>query len=461
MENVELTMWLMGDGAPDVDMVYEEVNRKLAEDINATVDLNFFTWSDWTTKYRLLLSSGEDYDIVFAATWTNYADEARKGAFYEISEDELKAYAPKTAQYPAYVLDDARVDGQLYGLPANQKVFQTLVYMVRGDLMDKYGIEEIVTLQDFGEYLDAVVRNEENLIPYNAGEGDHWTLGSIFLHYMNYMSVDFATVEKLGAERVVIDFLAQPEVVEFYEMIHEWNERGYWSRNALVNKTQARDAFKAGTSAAALTNLYNANESYLALNQQHPEWDVRVFNAYNRNPVSVSSFMSNGTAINARSRNPERSLMLLDLFKNDPEYNILTNYGIEGEHYTVNNAGELEFVLDSGYPPAQACPWGWNNEEFIVPKKGELPSFYDILAEYETHFAEEPLRGFSFDATSVSDIEAALRDIYDEYGRPRVMGFVDDVADSIRIHREKAAAVGADRYNEEVQRQIDEYLASD
>ena len=57
-EPVTIKMYLIGDRTPDFDLVYEEVNQKLKETVNATVEVEFLSWAEHDTKYSLLFSSG-------------------------------------------------------------------------------------------------------------------------------------------------------------------------------------------------------------------------------------------------------------------------------------------------------------------------------------------------------------------------------------------------------------------
>ena len=41
-EPVTIKMYLIGDRTPDFDLVYDEVNKKLEETVNATVEVEFF-----------------------------------------------------------------------------------------------------------------------------------------------------------------------------------------------------------------------------------------------------------------------------------------------------------------------------------------------------------------------------------------------------------------------------------
>ena len=59
-EEVTLTMYLIGDRPVDNDLVFEQINARLKEEINATIDVKFMSWSEYEQKYPLIFASGED-----------------------------------------------------------------------------------------------------------------------------------------------------------------------------------------------------------------------------------------------------------------------------------------------------------------------------------------------------------------------------------------------------------------
>ena len=82
LKEVKLKMYLIGDKPKDFDAVYEKVNERMKEKINATLEVNFIPWSDMTTKYQLLFQSGEDFDLIFTASgWGYYSQVATKNGF--------------------------------------------------------------------------------------------------------------------------------------------------------------------------------------------------------------------------------------------------------------------------------------------------------------------------------------------------------------------------------------------
>jgi putative aldouronate transport system substrate-binding protein len=94
-KKVELTGYLLGAPPAGFDRVMEKLNEKFTADINATMTINYIGWGDLQAKYPLVLAAGKDVDWIYTANWAYYFQEAAKGAFYEITEDMLKTYAPR------------------------------------------------------------------------------------------------------------------------------------------------------------------------------------------------------------------------------------------------------------------------------------------------------------------------------------------------------------------------------
>lgn len=464
-KEVTLKMYLLGDGAPDVPAVYEEVNKKLKSDINATVNVNFFGWSDWQKKYQLLLASGEEYDLIISAWWSSYADNARKGAFWELTQERLGKYAPETVKNSSEaVLKSGRVDGKLYILPMNYNEFSAYGYVVRGDIMKKYNVPDIKSIDDFGVYLDAIAKNEKGMIPYDTGNSyDNWGLSWLALRAANewYSPDNLMLCMKMrdDSHKVFVEG-GTAEALEFYKKMKEWKNKGYWSRNALVNKVTSKDSLLNGKSGACITNLLEANSIYQQAKESHPEWDIRFYPGNTDRATYANSYISNGMSVNAKSANPERALMLLDLFKNNEEYFDLTTYGIKGRHYDVTADGQLTALKDSANFGADvACPWGWRDDRFYKTFANGLPNFADILKSNKERMVIIPAVNFTADQTAVKDKVALFNNIGQQYELPLRLGFSEDTGNDHAVFMDKLKAAGLDDYVADYQKQLDTFYA--
>ncbi|MBB6635015.1 extracellular solute-binding protein [Cohnella thailandensis] len=460
---VTLKMVLISDGAPDAKLVYDEINKKLQQDINATVDVEFIPFADWQKTYSLKFAAGEDFDLIVTATWGQFADYARKGAFMELTPEMMKTYAPLTLESSGQeVLDAGTVDGKLYALPMNYREISVYGYVVRGDLMDKYGISSIDSLDDFEGYLKAVSENDKDLVPWEATSYDNWIIPHMQLQDLREryemgtvgVSVDLATNQIVDATQ------SDPAALELYKRMQSWNQKGYISKNSLVNKVSSKDSFVNGKSSAFLTNLLDANAAYQTVKTAHPEWDVRFYPINTSNKVVANSYMANGMAINAKSKNAERALMLLDLFKNDAWYNQTTTYGIQGKHWDVSADNKLILLADSpNYPPDGTCPWGWRDERYYLTSQDGLPNFDDVMKSQRDRVYGTPLNDFQPDLEKIKTQQAALSDVASQYQSPLTLGFVKDVDKAYEELLVKRKQAGFDTLLQELQAQIDKYVA--
>ena len=466
---VELSMYLVGDKSGDFDLVYEQVNKLLRDDINATVKIRFMGWGDYMQKYPLAFASGDNYDLIFTANWCCYNNQAAKGGFLEITRDMLAKYAPMTSasMYPE-AWEQAKVNGKVYMLPMNYKELNSYVYLVRGDLMDKYGISAISSEKDFEEYLDAVARNEKRLVPLDIGSDMDFDILLRFevlvpnnLDYLEPQQLNhFYNLTDTDPGRVA-NIIETPQFLDFIKKMKVWKERGYWSGSALVNKMTVKESFINGRSASAIMNLSTANGVYSSLSIMHPEWDIRVYDGMNGGGVAIKPYIQNGMGINVNSKNPERALMFLDRVRNDERYVDLVTYGIEGVHYEKTTDGNIKPLLETAkYHIDNNSNWGWRDDRFIKHVEGGIPNYDEIRSAWEKVAYLNPVQSFEFDDSNVKNEMEAVTSLWKTDYKVIVLGFTDNTEEDVKKLIESYKTAGNDRIIREQQKQIDAFLGS-
>ena len=159
-EPVTVIMYALGDRPEDMDKVLEELNSKYLNPwLNTTLEMQFLNWSDYTTKYSLVLAGSEPVDLMYTSSWCYYNDEAAKGAFRELDQEWLEKYMPISyPQQPAESWDQISINGKIFAVPKSNAAFNGYNFIaVRQDLMEKYGIETIDSWDSMKEYLYAAV----------------------------------------------------------------------------------------------------------------------------------------------------------------------------------------------------------------------------------------------------------------------------------------------------------------
>ena len=129
-------------------------------------------------------------------------------------------------------------------------------------------------------------------------------------------------------------------------------------------------------------------------------------------------------AISANSEHPVEAMKFLNLLNTDPYVMTLLNYGVEGIHYNLNEAGEVEFVADAR---ATYSPWtnGVGNVTLPPPQKGQGADFQQRFAEFYAGSKKLPIYGFTFDSKPVETEIAAVTNIKEAYALSLCTGAVD------------------------------------
>ncbi|WP_164821793.1 ABC transporter substrate-binding protein [Paenibacillus koleovorans] len=460
-------MYLIGDPPPDLPVVLAEINKMMKQDINATLDISYMSMGDYQKKYPTLLASGEAIDLIYAAAYVNFADLAQKNAFKELNE-LLPTYAPKINNgLTKEIWSQATIGGKTYMVPGPSASLNPSGFLIRGDLRKKYNVPEIKTINDASVYFDAVLKNEKGLIPLNVGAD----ISNLFGLYITAAGYNAENVFAAGMMYNMNDAAPKLEVfseAKFFEdyakKTKEWADKGYWSKNAFSNKVYSTDAFKQGASAAAIAGMVTANEIYMQMNGAHPEWQVEFFPIVNEKMMASPSYINNGMAIPSTAKNPERALMALELLTYDERYNMLSMYGISGKHYTLTSAGKL--ALPAGvtgdtnkFPPEKMSPWGWRNAKFLKVSDGSLPNYQTVLDSVSKVLTVPKLQAFTLKTDNIRNEIAALSEVNKTELTALQYGMVD-VAEGLKAYRDKQKAAGIEKARAEVEKQVQEYLAS-
>lgn len=465
LSEVKLKMYILGDKPKDYDSVYGEVNKKLKDKVNATLDVQFIPWGDLATKYPLLFSSGEDFDLVFTASgWCYYNQMATRNGFLELTQEMLEKYAPQTwKNMPKVAWEQAKVNGKIYMVPNDQEEYAYSVLGIRGDLREKYGIGKIKSEADLEKYYDAIAKNEKDIVPIVNGGGQN--LQYPYLVEGNEISpvrgtplpiVGFDMKDTTGKIFSIVD---TDQYKQYVAKMKEFADKGYWSKNSISSKETRNDAFVAGKAASMVWNVGTVAKNVSEINKKHPEWKAEVVDINPGNKKFINPYINNGVGINATSKNPERALMVLDLLRYDRELFDLTWYGIKGTHWEA--VGDTQYKTLEGtanFPAGSVCPWGWATP--LMRTSVEEPEIVKTLKDKwsKEDTIHNPLETFTFDDSKVKNEIAAVNNVITQYGLPLDLGMVADIDKGIAIYKQKLKEAGFDKILKEVQDQADAFV---
>lgn len=460
-KHVNLQFYMLGDEPKDMSVIEAEVNKLAEKDLNATVKFNFTTWTDWDQKYKLLLSSGQQVDLIFTADWTSFQSYAKKGAFLPL--DELLPTAAHELQkfVPQDMWDAVKIDGKIYTVPSTYKEYVTHGFVYREDLREKYNLPKPTSLETYEQYLDGIKKNEPNLIP----------IGSTgYNHVPPYLNLKYKTIANNGLPYglmvtydqpdQVVSYWGSPQHLEDLKTYKRWMDKGFWSRNVL--NMNANDLLVSGKAASDLgVNPSGYNDMVLKLQSLHPDWKLDYYPF----PLSLGYAtpvhpIHNGFAIPKSSVNPERALAFYEKLVTDKRYNRLTEYGIEGKNFEVDSDGYYKMLGDSasnGFPREAMNGWAWRNPQYMLFDKG-----YDgvkaIFSELDKIEKPDKFTGFAEDWTPYQAEKAALEQVEKQYLGPLNVGLVPDVEAGLNKFMEKAKQAGLEKIQEEYKKQWLQYV---
>lgn len=468
-KHVDLTMYLIGDPTEDFDMMWEEANKWFNENLNCTVNVEWLSWSEHRQKYSLLFSGNEDFDLIFTGiNWAHYEEIAPLGGFYPLTEDFVATYGPRLLEnVPENGWEQAMYGGIPYMVPQNFMEIKKDCVAIRGDLMEEYGFDSIDSLQDLYDFYLAC--GEHGMHASQVSYFDQWYLSKgwnyvngspdSYLFYYDAYNPD---------DKNLYYILDDEDFVSFCKDIKTLADAGAWTADSLSSTAERQEGLLNGTNAAMNWNrgscvLY-ANQA----NEAHPDWNVQLVDPTPDVKAGVTVATNSGMAINAASDNPERAMMVIEALYCDEYLQQLTRLGIEGVHWEA--VGDDQYtLLKTTLGVDSYCDWGWRNDNIMrteyVPEEKQTSAYKSGMTLYNKW--KENLRedhvydGFTFDTTNVATQCAAVDTVFSTYFQPMVFyGQVSDVDSYMAEFKQALEDAGIRDIQAEIQRQMDEFVAS-
>lgn len=476
-QETKITGYLLGSAPAGMPDVVAAVNQKLKTDLDASVEINYIGWSELNSKYPLVLAAGEGIDWIYTADWCQYAQQAARGAFKEITLDMVQKYMPRHfAAVPKHAWDQVKVNGKIFMIPTSTPDRKVPIFLIRGDLRKKYGLPPVKKLSDLEAYLAAVKKNEPNLIPMNLDSG--YDLGQPFGALMNELVPANTPIqisnnangspflgEYEDPKRPVHSILEEPYATAFKKAastMKAWYDKGYINKNPFANTVLSRDSFAQGKSAVAFANSQNVQETLAKADQAGFQAEiVPVLSRTGTYPADP--FTNNAVAIAASSKNVEKTMRFLDLIMEDPAYDYLVYFGVEGKNYVVADG---KVALPPGvaadkntYPPDAAGFW-FTNKDVFKPLATWSPAYVEIRKSVKGMLFNSTFTGYTFSPDKVKTEVANLAQGWTQYANPMYVGAVPNVDQSFATLSQKLKAAKIDKVTEEIRRQVAEFAAA-
>lgn len=466
-EHKTVVMYVLGDVPEDMQEVLDKANSEYFEpNLNTTLDLEFLNWSDYSTKYSLLLAGGDTVDLIYTASWCYYNEEAASGAFKLLDADWLKTYMPLSYdQQPEESWDEIAISGNIYAVPKSKATFTAYNEVaVRQDLIDEYGLTTpdnwdnyVAFLKELAEKqsetgvtaLNTNANREQLLTVYGQSKGIQGvTEGCDFEYY--------ADNSDAAPDADDIWYLYTSDFYKDYCLtMAELAGAGVWSSDAINDTSDAQAYFENGTSGSFVWN-----SSVFTAGKNLEDAGVGTYAVYDVTPDvkrNRGSYSVDAIAITEKSADPERAALVLDYMKGDVDLNRLLLGGIEGVHYELDADGN-RITLDD------ADGYGWNNWAWAINRQDEpdeagIDEREVVINEHNEEMEYVPAQtGFTFDPANVQTEYTVVQSIVDEYAMAFALGiYGDDTEATFESFKQQLVDAGVDTVREEFISQYNAY----
>ena len=447
-EVVTLKWYLPGDKNPGLAEVLEEANKISVEKIGAKLDLQFIDTGAFDERMRMIMSSGEEFDLCFTGYINKYNTAARLGGL-EPLEELLKTTPALKESIPDYFWDGAKVDGTIYAVPNQQIVASYFTAWIPKRLADKYNldVEAITEDSQLEPFLKAVKEGEEGIYPWRNNNA-YFTVGAEFEELVNAFGI---RRDDKKCKVVLID--EQPEWIEGMNIRHSWFKKGY-IRPDVVSVGDDSTDYLAGKYAVSKATYKPGAE----VSMENTLGEPMVYAPNLGKPYITQKFMTSTlTGISKTSKNKEKAIKLIELINTDKEYYNLICYGIEGKHYTKTGDNTIKLVENSTYKPNG--DWKFGNQFNAFVTEGMEPDVWEKTEKMNNEAEVSPLLGFTLDTTKIETELAQCETIRKQYGFSYFMG-ASKADKSYDEYLERMEKAGKDKIIKEIQSQVDAFLAS-
>lgn len=455
-ETVEL-IWYVGGGGPqaDTDAVLEEANAYLKDKLNCTLKIVETDFGSYDQKMQMVIGSQEKFDLCYTANWSNnFYNNVNKNAFLELN-DLIDEYAPDLkAIMPEAGWGAATVKGNIYAVPNMQIWTMTNCLVIAKEYVDEYNfdITAVKNLKDVEPLLEAIKKDNPEMYPLAGDVAGILDFLTFNMGYDELVGRHIPGVVMLDDEELkVVNQFELPQVLEHYQMMYEWSQKGYIRQDA-ATVNSALPEVKAGKHAMRLTgNLKPGLE--IGEKETFGGKDV-VLVQLSDSWLPTSGITATMTAVSRTSEHPEKAVEFLNLFNTDKYlYNLITQ-GIEGKHYEKLDGDYIAPIENSGYYPN--ADWMYGNQFMAYLKEGQEADDWEKTMELNGSGKTSVAFGFVFDPANVQNEIASVSAVVKEYELSLDTGAVDPESVMPQF-LEKLEQAGSKTIIAEVQRQLDEW----
>lgn len=435
-------------GASNTGDYAEQIIQTIDDYCNVDLQIEWILSDVTEEKTSLAMSNPATMPMIM--TWSgaltgNVVNYAKAGAFVDLSDYvwDSEKY-PNLSQMNKNVAETLTVDGKLIAIPRTRDIGRYgLSY--RQDWADKLGIEEPKTVEDVYNMLYAFTYNDPD------GNGKNDTYGMEMTSYtgpfdivQTWFGVGNGWIEQDGQ---LIPVHQQPEYKEALDWLRKVYQDGLMPADWAVRTTDTwSNGCKTGESGVYIDvmdggrriwDYFNAEATFTpSVVNPDEAASMNLLGAINGKTLATSGLGGYLTLSASTCDTPEKieaALNFLDKL-NDNDMRLLTEYGIEGVNYEVDENGYM-VKLDKEDTALSNNYAGLNQMLPYIPRYTPTPSVEtnertarqnEVYVENEACAVFNPALSYLANSATYSDVGATLDEIIKQARTQYICGEIDE-----------------------------------
>lgn len=456
---------------PGLQEMIQEVQRYVKEKLNVDLDLRLQSQKEFQSTMSTRIDAGEEWDICLVGNGVDFKTYANRNAFAPIT-DYVDLLPKTTGQLIDNALDSFTIDDEVYAVPVLKDMFDRNGFTINQSMLDDLGVkfpadyatrwDTVDFLYDLKEARDAKYPDEVDnpIIKDTMYNYDQWFLSERLVGGWNKPIVDVNISEENGYKGISLNDTAFCPVYtqEFrdlmklvYKMVVDgigaFDPKNFDTDNVLLNSGKLVGSCGSGLISVA----EDANPNYKS--------------AFYPSSICFAADYTFGFSVNAKCKNVDRAVELLELMQTDTYLATTLHFGKEGSGWTdTNNDNVIELTDKNSDPSARywynwyGWPLGGVTAMKAIP--GSSTDMMDQMRELNKTAQAKPNRGFKFDQTPVENELAAVNNVYAEHYGVLCSGQNANVDELVDNFIAELKANGMDKIIAEAQSQLDAWRAA-
>ncbi len=325
--------------------VWQEIGKETNIYLEGTVSKNN---ANEIEAFNLMLSSGKLPDSMGYGIVSDLEKLGRDGGLIPLN-DLIKNYAPHIQAMldsdAAFRQTATSLDGNIYMIPKNFDLVSAEFYWIRKDWLDILDLDVPTNVDELYTVLTAF-RNED---PNGNGLKDEVPLMDRAGHNMpdEYLSLFDTSAEFYPRDGVMTFEPLTEDFVYGVKELAKWYQEGLIDPEIFTRGAKARDVLYSANLSGFTHDWPSTGNYNRSLADSIPGFqNIPIAPPVDQNGNQVertSRFPSAGWSISSQCKDPITVMRFFDFFFTEKGSDLI-NWGIEGETYTVNEAGEKEYT---------------------------------------------------------------------------------------------------------------------